>query len=43
MVEKNFRGNLVGTKGNLVIIDIESISVEINFDNIDKARLDPDL
>ena len=40
---KNFRGNLVGTKGNLVIIDIESTLVEINFDNIDKARLDPDL
>ena len=43
MGEKNFRGNLVGTKGNLVIIGIESTLIEINFDNIEKARLDPDL
>jgi ribosome maturation factor RimP len=40
---KNFKGNLVGTKGNLVIIGIESTLIEINFDNIEKARLDPDL
>jgi len=42
--EKNFfRGVLIGTKGNLIIIDVDNFLLEINFDNIEKARLDPNL
>jgi ribosome maturation factor RimP len=41
--KKNFRGVLIGTKGNLIIIDVDNFLLEINFDNIEKARLDPNL
>lgn len=40
---KNFRGVLVGTKDNAVVLNIDNDLLEINFDNIDKARLDPNI
>ena len=39
---KNFKGTLSGIKGESVIIKIEDKLLSIDFENIDKARLDPD-
>ena len=39
---KNFKGTLFGTKGESIIIEIDNESLLIDFENIDKARLDPD-
>ena len=39
---KNFKGTLSGIKDDKVIIKIEDELLTINFENIDKARLDPD-
>ena len=39
---KNFKGTLSGTKGELIMIQIDNESLLIDFENIDKARLDPD-
>ena len=39
---KNFKGTLFGTKGESIKIEIDNESLLIDFENIDKARLDPD-
>ena len=39
---KNFKGILSGTKGESIMIEVDNESLLIEFDNIDKARLDPD-
>ena len=39
---KNFKGTLFGTKGESIMIEIDNESLLIDFDDIDKARLDPD-
>ena len=39
---KNFKGILSGTKGESIIIEVDNESLLIDFENIDKARLDPD-
>ena len=39
---KNFKGTLIGTKGESIVIEIDNESLLIDFENIDKARLDPD-
>ena len=39
---KNFKGTLIGTKGESIMIEIDNESLLIDFENIDKARLDPD-
>jgi len=39
---KNFKGTLFGTKGESIMIEIENELLLIDFENIDKARLDPD-
>ena len=39
---KNFKGILSGTKGDSIMIEIDNESLLIDFENIDKARLDPD-
>ena len=39
---KNFKGTLSGIEGESVIIKIEDKLLSIDFENIDKARLDPD-
>jgi ribosome maturation factor RimP len=39
---KNFKGTLSGTKGESIMIEVDNESLLIEFDNIDKARLDPD-
>ena len=39
---KNFKGILSGTKGESIMIEVDNESFLIEFDNIDKARLDPD-
>ena len=39
---KNFKGTLFGTKGESIMIEIDNESLLIEFENIDKARLDPD-
>ena len=39
---KNFKGTLSGTKGESIIIEVDNESLLIDFENIDKARLDPD-
>ena len=39
---KNFKGTLFGTKGKSIMIEIDNESLLIDFENIDKARLDPD-
>ena len=39
---KNFKGILSGTKGESVMIKVDNESLLIDFENIDKARLDPD-
>ena len=38
---KNFKGVLSGIDGEKIIIEIEGKLLAIDFDNIDKARLDP--
>ena len=39
---KNFKGTLSGIKEESIIIEIDNESLSIAFENIDKARLDPD-
>lgn len=39
---KNFKGTLSGIKNESIIIKIEDKLLSIDFENIDKARLDPD-
>ena len=39
---KNFKGILYGTKGESIMIEVDNESLLIDFENIDKARLDPD-
>ena len=39
---KNFKGILSGTKGESIMIKVDNESLLIDFENIDKARLDPD-
>ena len=39
---KNFKGILSGIKGESIMIKIEDKLLSIDFENIDKARLDPD-
>ena len=39
---KNFKGTLTGTKGESIKIEVDNESLLIDFENIDKARLDPD-
>ena len=39
---KNFKGTLFGTKGESIMIEVDNESLLIEFENIDKARLDPD-
>ena len=39
---KNFKGILSGTKGESIMIEVDNETLLIEFDNIDKARLDPD-
>ena len=39
---KNFKGTLSGIKGESIMIEIDNESLLIDFENIDKARLDPD-
>ena len=39
---KNFKGILSGTKGESIMIEVNNESLLIDFENIDKARLDPD-
>ena len=39
---KNFKGTLSGIKGESIMIRIEDKLLTIDFENIDKARLDPD-
>ena len=39
---KNFKGILSGTKGGSIMIEVDNESLLIDFENIDKARLDPD-
>ena len=39
---KNFKGILSGTKGESIKIEVDNESLLIDFENIDKARLDPD-
>ena len=39
---KNYKGTLSGTKGESIMIEVDNESLLIDFENIDKARLDPD-
>ena len=39
---KNFKGTLSGIKGESIMIEVDNESLIIEFENIDKARLDPD-
>lgn len=39
---KNFKGILSGTKNESIMIEVDNESLLIDFENIDKARLDPD-
>ena len=39
---KNFKGILSGTKSESIMIEVDNETLLIEFDNIDKARLDPD-
>ena len=39
---KNFKGILYGTKSESIMIEVDNESLLIDFENIDKARLDPD-
>ena len=38
---KNFSGILRGIKGNNILLEFEESIVEIDYDNLDRARLDP--
>ena len=38
---KNFKGILSGAKGESIMIEVDNESLLIDFENIDKARLDP--
>ena len=38
---KNFSGTLRGIKGNNILLEFEESIVEIDHDNLDRARLDP--
>ena len=38
---KNFSGILRGIKGNNILLEFEESIVEIDHDNLDRARLDP--
>ena len=38
---RNFSGIIKETKGNIIFLESEGSLIEINFDQIDKARLDP--
>ena len=40
---KNFSGVIKGIKGNIVLLESENSLIEIDFDQIDRARLDPKL
>ena len=40
---KNFSGVIKGIKGNIVLLESENSIIEIDFDQIDSARLDPKL
>jgi ribosome maturation factor RimP len=40
---RNFSGVIKGIKGNIVLLESENSLIEIDFDQIDKARLDPKL
>ena len=39
---KNFKGTLSGIKEKSIMIEVDNESLLIDFENIDKARLDPD-
>ena len=39
---KNFKGILSGIKSESIMIEVDNESLLIDFENIDKARLDPD-
>ena len=39
---KNFKGTLSGIKEESIMIEVDRKSLLIDFENIDKARLDPD-
>lgn len=39
---KNFKGTLSGTKSESIMMEVDGKSLLIDFENIDKARLDPD-
>ena len=41
--KKNFSGVIKGTKGNIILLESEDSLIEIDFDQIDRARLDPKL
>ena len=38
---RNFSGVIKGTKENIILLESEGSLIEIDFDQIDKARLDP--
>jgi ribosome maturation factor RimP len=38
---RNFSGVIKGIKGNIIFLESEGSLIEIDFDQIDKARLDP--
>ena len=38
---RNFSGILRGTKGNNILLELDESIIEIDWDNIDRARLDP--
>ena len=40
---RNFSGILKGVKGNLILLESENSLIEIDFEQIDKALLDPKL
>ncbi len=40
---RNFSGVIKGIKGNIILLESESSLIEIDFGQIDKARLDPKL
>ncbi len=40
---RNFSGVLKGIKGNLILLESENSVIEIDIEQIDKARLDPKL
>ena len=38
---RNFSGVIKRVKGNIILLESENSLIEIDFDQIDKARLDP--